>query len=107
MTLSFDHPGYLALLLLPGLLWLLSYHRLAGLGRVRRIVVLALRSSVLVLIVLALAQAQWVRTNQRVTVLYLLDQSLSIPEPQRRMMSEFVNESVARHRDPRRQDRAG
>ena len=107
MWLSFDHPWYLALLVLAPWLWIVSFRNLLGLGRFRRMMVLSLRSAVIVLLVLSLAQAQWVRINDRVTVLYVLDQSLSIPEPQRRMMADFVKESVARHRSVHRNDRAG
>ncbi|MCC7083939.1 MAG: VWA domain-containing protein [Pirellulales bacterium] len=106
MFLTFDHPWYLALLLVVPAVWLLGFRGLSGLGRLRRVVVLGLRSAVLVIFVLALAQAQWVRTSNRLTVVYLLDQSLSIPEEQRRMMAEFVNQSVAKHRLSERQDRA-
>ncbi|HEY2762354.1 MAG TPA: VWA domain-containing protein, partial [Pirellulales bacterium] len=107
MSLSFDHPWYLVLLALVPVIWLLSYRGLSGLGSLRRIFALAVRTGVLVLIILALAQVQSVWTSPRLTVLYLLDQSLSIPEPQRQMMADFVKQSVAQHRDAKRQDRAG
>ncbi len=78
MWLSFDHPWYLALLVLAPLLWVSSFRSLLGLGRFRRMMALGLRSAVVILIVLSLARAQWVRINDRVTVLYVLNQSLSI-----------------------------
>ena len=85
---SFHLPWYLLLLLLIVPVWLLSIKGLSALGRVRRWVVLALRTAVMLLLILVLADIQWVRTSQRLTVVYLLDQSLSIPELQRREMIE-------------------
>jgi len=79
------------------LLWWWSYRRLASLGRWRRIFALLLRSLVLVLLVLAIADVQWVRTSDRLTVIYLLDQSLSIPQHRREAMIDYVNEAVERH----------
>ena len=53
--LDFDAPGYLPLLLLAPLLWWLSFRSLAGLGRIRRLVVLLLRTGVLALFIVAAA----------------------------------------------------
>ena len=44
---------------------------------------LALRTLVMLLLVAALAEMQYQRTSDRLTVIYLLDQSLSIPEARR------------------------
>ena len=55
---DFDSPWYLLLLLLAPPLWWFSFRSLAGLGGVRRLVVLALRTAVLVLFVLGLAGIQ-------------------------------------------------
>jgi Mg-chelatase subunit ChlD len=107
MSATVENPGYLVLLILAPLLWWVSFRSLAGLGKFRRVIALSLRAIVLTLLVLALAQFQLVWTNPRLTVLYLLDQSLSIPEPHRRAMSDYVNAEVAEHRDAKRGDRAG
>ncbi|HUY89526.1 MAG TPA: VWA domain-containing protein [Pirellulales bacterium] len=96
--LDFDAPVYLLLLLLAPLLWWLSFRSLAGLGRLRRLAVLLLRTAVVALLVMALAEIQWVKTNDRLTVIYLLDQSLSIPPERRAAMVEFVNQSIMKHR---------
>ncbi len=103
---EFESPWYLLLLAVLPLLWWLSYRSLAGLGTVRRLLAIALRSILLTLVILALAELQWVRTSDRLTVLYLLDQSLSIPAAQRAAMRQYVNEAVALHRQ-RPEDRAG
>jgi len=103
--LDFDSPYYLSLLALVPILWWFSYGSLAGLGRVRRLLALGLRTLVLVLFVLAAAEIQLVRTSERLTVIYLLDQSWSIPEAHRQAMIDDVNEAILEHRE--REDRVG
>lgn len=103
--LDFDTPWYLLLLTLLPIMWWFGRRSLSGLGRVRKWVVLLLRSAVFVLFVLALAEIQWVKTNENLTVIYLLDQSLSIPPERREAMTRFVNETVRQHRQ--KNDRVG
>jgi len=103
--LSFDSPGYLLLLALVPAVWWWSFRRLVVLGPLRRCVALALRSLVILLIVFALAGVQMVRVSDRLTVIYLLDQSLSIPADRRQAMVEFVNAAIRAHRQG--EDRAG
>ncbi len=102
---SFAAPAYLAILALLPALWWYSYRRLAGLGRVRRWMALLLRTLVIVLLVMAAADVQIVRSNDHLTVIYLLDQSLSIPKDQRAAMIKYVRKEVQAHR--RDKDRAG
>ena len=102
---TFASPWYLAILLILPVLWLHGYRRLAGLGRFRRWLALLARTAVVTLFVLALADLQLVRTNDNLTVIYLLDQSLSIPELQRVAMIKYVREEVHAHRHNK--DRAG
>ncbi|HKD36047.1 MAG TPA: VWA domain-containing protein, partial [Pirellulales bacterium] len=105
--LSFDSPGWLALLALLPVLWWFSFRSLAALGNVRRIVAIVLRSLVLVLMIFALAELQWKRISDRLTVIYVLDQSLSIPEAIKPVMVDYVRQEIAKHRDKNRGDRAG
>jgi len=104
-SITFDAPGFLALLAMVPVLWWWSYRRLAALGPARRIASLAVRSLVLGLLILALAEVQWIRTSDRLTVVYVLDQSASIPEARRRTMIEYVNRSILEHRGE--EDRVG
>ena len=97
-SLAFDSPGYLLLLLLLPVMWWLSFAGLSGLGRWRRIVALVLRSVVFSAIVLALADVQYQRRSDKLAVIYLLDQSLSIPIEQRLEMGKYVNASIEEHR---------
>ncbi len=105
LHLAFAAPAYLAILALVPLLWWASYRQLASLGPWRRWIALALRGSVVALVVLTLAEAQIVRTSDRLTVVYLLDQSLSIPADRRQTMIDYVNADIRSHRQGR--DRAG
>ncbi len=107
MHVAFDSPWYLVLLAALPLLWWASFRTLSGLGSVRRLLAIALRSLVFVLLVLALAETQWVRSSDRLTVFYLVDQSLSISAAQTDEMVRFVNEAIRKQRDRSRQDRAG
>ncbi|MBX3425479.1 MAG: VWA domain-containing protein [Pirellulales bacterium] len=104
-TLAFDSPGYLLLLALIPALWWWGYRSLAGLGRWRRLTALSLRSLVLAAIVLALADVQYQRKNEQLSVVYLLDQSLSIPGELRQQMMEYVKDSIQTNRKAERGDR--
>ncbi|MDB4654401.1 VWA domain-containing protein, partial [Rubripirellula sp.] len=105
--LGFDHPGYLWLLLALPILWWIGYESLGALGKIRRAFALILRTVVWTVIVFAVAGVQMVWVSDRVTVMYLLDQSESIPQPQRAEMLEYVIDNVKKHRERAREDRAG
>ena len=107
LEIGLDSTWYLFLLLVIPVIWIFSLQSLAGWGRFRRLVALSLRSFVIILVILALAEAQWKQTSDRITVLFLLDQSLSIPENQRQAMLKYVVDEVQKHRNITRRDRAG
>lgn len=75
-------PWWLTLLLITPLLVWQSVGSLAGLGSARRWIAIAVRILVLLLIVLALADLQLVRRNDQRCTLFVLDQSLSVPDEQ-------------------------
>ncbi len=97
-SLALDAPWFLALLGLLPLLWWYGLRHLGALGPVRRWLALLLRSGVFALLVLALCEPQLVRYSDQMTVIYLLDQSLSIPQQQRRGMIRAVNRAIQKHR---------
>src|SRR4051812_27267331 len=105
--LVFNSPWYLLLLGLLPVMWWFSFDSLSGLGRWRRLMALAFRTLVFLLIVAALAEMQYQRTSDRLTVIYLLDQSLSIPEARRNAMVAYVNASIRDQRKADKSDRAG
>lgn len=107
LEIGFDKPWYLALLALLPVLWLMSFRSLAGLGNVRRLFALGFRTLVLALIVMCLAEVQLRKTSEKLTVIYLLDQSESIPLEKRQDMLQYVIEEVDAHRNQEREDRAG
>ena len=107
VDVAFNKPWILLLLAALPLLWVFSFRSISGLGRVRRFFALGLRSLVFVLLVFCLAEMQLRRTSERVTVIYVLDQSESIPREKRAAMVQYVVKDVVEHRNPARGDRAG
>ncbi|MFK7766962.1 MAG: VWA domain-containing protein [Mariniblastus sp.] len=105
--ITFDRPWFLLLLLILPMLWYLSFNSLAGLGKTRRVFALLLRSLVVLLMVMALAEAKWQRSTDRLTVIYLLDQSESIPIEKREFMLTYAYEEVVAHRREKEKDKAG
>lgn len=96
--ITFDEPWLLLLLIALPLIWVYSFSSLSGLGPYRRLFAIGLRSLVLTALVLALAGIQLERISDRMTVLYLLDQSESIPKRTREAMLEYVTRDVQAHR---------
>ncbi len=105
--IAFDRPWFLLLVLILPVMWVLSFNSLAGLGKGRRMFALLLRSVVVFLLVMALAQAKWQKSTDRLTVIYLLDQSESIPVEKRDFMLDYVYEEVETHRRVDKKDKAG
>lgn len=104
---AFDRPVFLWLFLLIPLLWYFSYDSLAGLGNWRRIFALLFRTFVATALIMALAHAKWEQKTNRLTVIYLLDQSQSIPKDIREAMVDYVIKEVETHRRIDKRDRAG
>ena len=95
--ISFVSPLWLLLLAALPLVWWYGWRALRLMGMPRRLTVIGLRTLVLLLLIAALAEIQTVRISDRLTVIYLLDQSASIPEGQRRTMVEYVNAEIQKH----------
>jgi uncharacterized membrane protein len=105
--IGFQYPWFLLLLIVIPITWWLGSKSLAGLGPWRRSLALIFRSLVLLLIVCAIAGIQWIWSSEKLTVIYLIDQSDSIPVAKRQLMLEYAIQSVKSHRRKDRQDRAG
>ncbi|MEX0675986.1 MAG: VWA domain-containing protein [Pirellulales bacterium] len=105
--LAFDNPYYLVLLGLVPVVWLMGLKSLAGLAAWRRGLALLVRSLLVVLVVLALAEIQLVRTSRRLAVLYVVDRSASVPADKSATLVEYINRSAARYLDHTREDRSG
>ncbi|MEZ6135193.1 MAG: glutamine amidotransferase [Pirellulaceae bacterium] len=107
ISFAFEYPWLLALLLIIPLLWFASFTSLASLGPGRRLAALLFRSIVILLIVFAIAGIQWVWISDKLSVIYLLDQSDSIARGKRDIMLNYAIESVKRHRQDDRGDLSG
>ncbi|MCE9556264.1 MAG: VWA domain-containing protein, partial [Planctomycetes bacterium] len=103
--LPFDSPWYLLLALTLPVLWVVSWRNLSGLGPVRRWFALGVRTIIFLLLVFALAEAYLPRTSDRLTVVYLLDQSESISRSARKVMLDYCRKTVEKHQDRRAGDR--
>jgi uncharacterized membrane protein len=114
-------PAWLCLLLLLPVIVVLSFRSLAGLGPVRRWLAIGLRCCLVLLLTLALAEVRLRHPNETVTVLFLVDRSLSVPEepapdpenPAKRIdrrwerIKRFINDSVEKRGSSHRDDKAG
>jgi len=92
-SIHFGKPVLLILLALivPTVFW--ARKSLAGLGRWRGTWALIVRILILVLLVLSLSEAAWKFKRDDLSLIYVLDRSLSIPESARRMALEYITES--------------
>ncbi len=104
---SFEYPWLLLLLAILPLIWMASFRSMAGLGPGRRFAALTFRSVVMLVIIFAIAGIQWVWISDKLTVIYLLDQSDSIARAKRDVMLEYAIKSVRTHRQSERNDRSG
>ncbi|MGY8769791.1 MAG: glutamine amidotransferase [Pirellulales bacterium] len=107
LDIAFNKPYLLLLLATVPLLWIFSFRSLSGLGTFRRLTALGLRSVVLILLICALAEMQFLRTSQKLSVIYVLDQSMSVPAEKRAAMVQYVVKEVSEHRNGSRGDLAG
>src|SRR4051812_14444734 len=103
LSVTFGNPWWLLAipLLLPPLIGM-SIKSLSGLGKVRQAIAIALRTVIVTLIVLALAQVQSVRRNDKLTTIFLLDRSESIPTSPNGgdTMLSYVNAAVKAQKRP-------
>jgi uncharacterized membrane protein len=92
-------PLWLILLpiVLPPLVYF-SMRSLSGLGRFRKNVAILLRATVVTLIVCALAEVQAVRKNDKLTTIFAVDVSESIPTDMRRNTLRYVTEEGKKRR---------
>ena len=99
ISVAIGRPGWLVLLPILGfLVYYWSRKSLSGLGRWRRRIAISARFAVLSLIVLALAEPQIVWRNDRLTTLYMVDLSQSVPRDKIEPMLNFVRQSTLEHR---------
>lgn len=107
--IGFEYPEFLLLLVCLPIIYWIGRRSLAGLGFWRQTLAILFRSAVLLLIIAAIAGVQWISISDRLCVIYLLDQSDSIPVAKRQLMLRYAIENASRHRrsEFKRQDRVG
>ena len=93
LPFEFDQPVWLWLGLLIPVMVVASLRSLAGLDPLRRVLSLAARSVVIILIVICLAGIQSVKRNDDLTVLFLMDRSDSVQTLQT-YQEEWIRESA-------------
>ena len=83
----------LLLLLLPVLYY--GYQRsLVDLSRTQRIISLAIRAIIIVLLILSVADVQYLKTDDELAVIFLADLSDSISEDGLKKVGDYINESL-------------
>ena len=92
LPLDFEYPQWLWLCLIVPFLAVISLRSLTGLDRKRRVLVLAVRSVLIILIAFCLAGVERVRRNDDLTVLFLMDRSHSVEKLEDKQ-DEFIRES--------------
>jgi uncharacterized membrane protein len=99
LSITVGSPWWLVLLplVLPPLV-IVSIRSLAGLGPVRRALAILLRSAVITLIVLALADVQTVKRSDRLTTMFLVDASQSVPQESQGPALSYVSEASKKRR---------
>ena len=99
LSITVGNPWWLILLplILPPLV-LVSFRSLSGLGPFRRFLAIGLRASVVTLIVLALAELQTVQRSDRLTTMFLLDVSQSVPRESQGPALQYISEASKKRR---------
>jgi uncharacterized membrane protein len=105
MNFQFTHPIWL-LLLIPGLAWVVWFAIKSDvqISPWRRWTSGILRVLVLLLLISAIAGAQWLRPLEGMNVFYLLDRSDSVPSSQQELARDYVNQSF---KNKKESDKAG
>ena len=94
LSVTVVQPLWLILIpiILPPLVWM-SFKSLSGLGAVRRALAILLRATVITLIILALARLQTVRKTERLSTVFVIDSSFSIPQELRKSALDYATEA--------------
>ena len=104
LSIDFEKPEWLWLCALIPVLAALAVKSMAGLDPLRRVCSIVVRSLVIVVAAVCLAEVVRVRTNDNLTVMYVLDRSHSVPDDSQLTAEEYVKQ-VSRKIPPN--DKAG
>ncbi|MCL2330877.1 MAG: VWA domain-containing protein, partial [Phycisphaerae bacterium] len=92
---SFQRPEWLWLMLTIPVVVVASLRYLRGIERTRRIMAIVLRSVVIALLAITLAQIEWVRRNDHVAVMFVLDRSRSITDELQNSARQYIRNVTA------------
>lgn len=87
------HPLYLLLLLLIPVLWYTA-RQIRVLGKGRKAITLLLRTLVILLFILALAELELIDKGKSLTVLFAIDRSTSVPPDQQQFSLAYVQDQL-------------
>ncbi len=104
--IDFDAPQYLVLLVLLPVIWWVGRRSIRAFSSWQQRIALWLRLAVAALVVIALAEPNWLTLMNRLTVLFVVDASDSIDRQELKQAIDYVN-AAAKQRDAERGDRAG
>ena len=104
---SVERPWFLVLLLLLPLLWTVSWKSLTVGGRARWLLANGLRTVLCLLVISALAEVELVRKNDQLSVIYLVDRSLSIPPDRLDEVVDYVRSTANDFRQSNPDDSVG
>ncbi len=99
LPIQFDRPGWLLLLLLIVVAFLIARRSIGGLSRRKAYTSFALRAVVIALLSTALARPVWQKRGEGLTVTIILDRSLSVPRPLQRFALDFVRAAAEMNDD--------
>ena len=100
MAFEFENPTYLALIMVLPILFAILHFSLADSTLRQRLFSAVVRAIVVLLIVLALADALWIRTTEDPAVLVIADLSDSVPDDAPAQLNTFLNDLEARVSNP-------
>ncbi len=103
--LRFEHPGWLLLLVLVPVAWLLARAGRTALSPARRWISFVLRALVISMLALALAEPSWVKRSEDLAVIVVADASRSVPRERLEEAESFL--AAAAEARPRTEDRLG
>ena len=96
----FDQPGWLLLLLLIIPAYLVTRRSIGGLSRRKAYVTFTLRSLLIAILAVAMAEPIWVKRGEGLTVTIVLDRSQSIPIALKQKTVSFLNAMVREKERP-------
>jgi uncharacterized membrane protein len=94
MSITFEHPGWLVLLLLLVPVWLLAWSTRGAHGPVKSGVIVGARTVLVLLLAVAMAEPVWEQEGEGVTVAVVLDRSRSVPDALQQRSVQFLQDAA-------------